>query len=65
VIERAQQWNPSIGHESLGTAIDLTYTGTKTTHVPYTMDFNLLHPSTTPFDPANRPYQRQHQHHLG
>ncbi|HUX11093.1 MAG TPA: TonB-dependent receptor, partial [Terriglobia bacterium] len=57
VNERAQQWNVSVGHEFLGTAIDVAYVGTKTTHIPYTMDFNLLHPSTTPFDAANRPYQ--------
>jgi len=54
---RTQQWSFSIGHEFMGTAINVAYTGTKTTHLPDTMDFNLLHPSTTPFDPANRPYQ--------
>lgn len=53
---RSQQWNVSIGREFLGTAIDIAYTGTKTTHLPFTMNYNLLHPSTTPFDPANRPY---------
>ncbi len=56
VNERAQQWSASIGQELWGTAIDVAYVGTKTTRIPYTMDFNLLHPSTTPFDAANRPY---------
>ncbi|HET7214522.1 MAG TPA: carboxypeptidase regulatory-like domain-containing protein [Terriglobia bacterium] len=57
VNERAQQWNVSAGQELWGTAIDVAYVGTMTTRVPLTEDLNLLHPSTTPFDPANRPYQ--------
>ena len=56
VSMRVQQWNFSIGREFLGTAIDVAYTGTKTTHLPDTMNYNLLHPSTTAFDPANQPY---------
>ncbi len=53
---RVQQWNFSIGREFLGTAIDVAYTGTKTTHLPDTMNYNLLHPSTTPYSAANLPY---------
>jgi Carboxypeptidase regulatory-like domain/TonB dependent receptor len=56
--ERAQQWNVSIGREFRSTVIDVAYVGTKTTHIPTTMDLNLLPPSQAPFDPARRPYQR-------
>lgn len=55
--ERSQQWNVSVGRQFLKTAIDVGYVGTKTKNIPFSQDLNLLQPSTTPFDPANLPYQ--------
>jgi hypothetical protein len=54
--ERSRQWTVSIGREVLGTAIDVAYVGTKTTSIPFDHDLNLLLPSTTPYNPARRPY---------
>ena len=54
--ERSQQWNISVGREIWGTAIDVAYVGTKTSHIPFNNDLNLLPPSTTPYSPARRPY---------
>lgn len=56
VNERAQQWNVSVGQELWGTAIDVAYVGTLATRLPVSEDLNLLHPSTQPFNAANRPY---------
>ncbi|MGA3164978.1 MAG: TonB-dependent receptor [Terriglobia bacterium] len=56
VNERAEQWNLSVGREIWGTAVDVAYAGTKSTRVPIVENLNLLHPSTEPFDAANRPY---------
>jgi hypothetical protein len=56
--ERTQQWNVSIGRQIWGTAVDIGYIGTKALNIPYSEDLNLLPPSTTPFDPARRPYPR-------
>jgi hypothetical protein len=56
--ERAYQWNLSVGRQVWGTAIDVGYVGTRALNIPYTDDLNLLHPSTTPYNSARRPYQR-------
>jgi hypothetical protein len=56
--ERSQQWNISVGRQIWKTAIDVGYVGTKAKNLPYSEDLNQLRPSTTPFDPANMPYQR-------
>ncbi|MEN6536411.1 MAG: hypothetical protein ABFD89_22330, partial [Bryobacteraceae bacterium] len=42
--ERTQQWNISIGREFWGTAIDISYVGTKGKNLPFTDDLNLLRP---------------------
>jgi hypothetical protein len=55
--ERSQQWNVSVGRQIWKTAIDVAYVGTKAKNIPFSQDLNLLQPSTTPFDPANLPYQ--------
>ena len=55
--ERSQQWNVSFGRQIWNTAIDVGYVGTKTKNIPFNQDLNLPHPGTTPFDPANLPYQ--------
>ncbi len=55
--ERSYQWNFSVGRQIWGTAIDLSYVGTRALHIPYTDNLNLLHPSTTPYDSARMPYQ--------
>jgi hypothetical protein len=54
--ERTQQWTASVGRELLGTAIDVGYVGTKVTNIPYSEDWNLLRPSTVPYDVSRRPY---------
>jgi hypothetical protein len=56
--ERTYQWNVSVGRQIWGTAIDVAYVGTHALNIPYTEDLNLLHPSTTPYDAARRPYKR-------
>jgi len=56
--ERSYQWNLSVGRQIWGTAVDIGYVGTHALNVPYNEDLNLLRPSTTPFDPARRPYPR-------
>jgi hypothetical protein len=56
--ERTQQWNVSVGRQIWGTAIDVAYVGTKGKNIPFWQDLNLPLPSTQPFDPASRPYQR-------
>jgi hypothetical protein len=56
--ERTHQWNFSIGRQVLGMAVDIGYVGTRSLHIPYTEDLNLLRPSTTPFSTARRPYPR-------
>ncbi|MEN6534565.1 MAG: hypothetical protein ABFD89_12935, partial [Bryobacteraceae bacterium] len=50
--ERTQQWNISIGREFWGTAIDISYVGTKGKNLPFTDDLNLLRPSTAKYDPS-------------
>ena len=54
--ERTQQWTASVGREIWGTAVDIGYVGTKVTNIPYSEDWNLLRPSTTPYDVSRRPY---------
>src|SRR2546428_3371085 len=56
--ERTYQWNVSIGRQFWGTAIDVGYVGTHALNIPYQQDLNLLHPSTTSYDSALRPYPR-------
>jgi hypothetical protein len=56
-LERSYQWNFSVGRQTWGTAVDLSYVGTRALHIPYTDNLNLLHPSTTPYDSSRMPYQ--------
>jgi len=55
--ERSQQWNVSVGREIWNTAIEVGYIGTKGQNIPFEEDLNLLHPGTTPYSSARRPYQ--------
>jgi hypothetical protein len=54
--ERTQQWNVTVGREIWKTGVEISYVGTKGMNIPYVEDLNLLHPSTVPYDSANRPY---------
>ncbi len=52
-----QQWNLSVEHEVMNTAIGVTYTGNKLTNGQYARNINLPFPSETPFTQARYLYR--------
>jgi hypothetical protein len=51
-----QQWNFTLEREIKHLGVHATYTGTKSTQLPWVHDLNQVAPSTVPFSTSERPY---------